>query len=54
MDSLYWKVGLLDIWKLLQADVFTGYSWRLSRAASYLNETASDFDEVEKDITNSI
>lgn len=54
MDSLYWKVGLLDIWKLLQADVFTGYSWRLSRVASYLNETASDFDEVEKDITNSI
>ena len=54
LDSLYWKVGLLDFWKLLQADVFTGYSWRLSRAASYLNETASDFDAIETELANGL
>lgn len=54
MDSLYGRVGLLDLWNLLQADVLTGYSWRLLRCASYLNETASDFDSVETDLTNSL
>ena len=52
LDSLYWKVGLLDIWKLLQADILTGYSWRLNRCAAYLNDTASDFANVEKDLIN--
>ena len=52
LDSLYWKVGLLDIWKLLQADILTGYSWRLNRCATYLNDTASDFANVEKDLLN--
>lgn len=54
IDSLYWRVGLLDLWNLMQADLITGYSWRLSRAASYLNDTASDFDAVEAELTNSM
>lgn len=54
MDSLYWKVGLLDLWNLIQADLFTGYSWRLSRCISYLNDTASDFEKVENSIRNSL
>lgn len=51
LDSLYWRVGLLDIWKLMQADLLTGYSWRLNRCASYLDNTASDFNSVEFDLT---
>lgn len=54
MDSLYWKVGFLDLWNLIQADLFTGYSWRLSRCISYLNETASDFEQAENSVRNSL
>lgn len=54
LDSLYWKVGLLDLWNLMQADLMTGYSWRLLRCASYLNDTASDFDTVETRLVNSL
>lgn len=54
LDSLYWRVGLLDLWNLMQADLMTGYSWRLLRAASYLNETASDFDSIETELINGL
>lgn len=54
MDSLYWRVGLLDLWNLMQADLMTGYSWRLLRAASYLNDTASDFDAIETELANGL
>ena len=52
LDGLYWKVGLLDLWDLMKADIMTGYSWRLLRAASYLNDTASDFNKTETELTN--
>lgn len=48
LDTLYSKVGLLDLWNLLQADVLTGYSWRLNRCINYLNETADEFDSAER------
>ena len=54
LDSLYWKVGFLDLWDLMQADLLTGYSWRLARCANYLSDTASDFDGVEKDLQNKL
>ena len=54
LDSLYWKVGLLDLWKLMQADILTGYSWRLNRCTAYLNDTASDFENVESVILNNL
>ena len=54
LDALYWNVGLLDLWNLMQADLMTGYSWRLSRAASYLNDTASDFDAIETELANGL
>ena len=54
MDSLYWNIGLLDLWNLMQADLMTGYSWRLLRAASYLNDTASDFDSIEAELVNGL
>ena len=47
MDGLYTKVGFRDLWNLLQADALTGYSWRLNRCASYLVDTASDFENLE-------
>ncbi len=54
LDSLYWRVGLLDIWNLMQADILTGYSWRLNRCASYLNDTANDYNSVETNLVNSL
>lgn len=54
LDKLYWRVGLLDLWDLMQADLLTGYSWRISRCASYLNETAADFEKAEGDLVNSL
>jgi len=54
LDALYWKVGLLDLWNLIQADALTGYSWRLNRCIAYLNETASDFENAEKAISNNL
>lgn len=54
LDALYWRVGLLDLWKLMQADLLTGYSWRLNRCISYLNETAADFENAEKALLNNL
>ena len=54
MDALYTKVGLFDIWDLLQADALTGYSWRLSRCINYLNDTANEFEAVERSISSQV
>lgn len=54
LDGLYWKVGLLDLWNLVQADLLTSYSWRITRCVSYLNETASDFESAENNLINSL
>ena len=48
LDSLYWRVGLQGLWNLMQADALTGYSWRLVRCQSYLQQTALDFDGTER------
>lgn len=50
MDSLYREAGLMDIWNLMQADVFTAYSQRLSRCSEYLINTADDFENAERSI----
>lgn len=47
MDGLYAKVGLLDLWNLLQADRLTGFNWKLIKCAGYLFETADDFENLE-------
>lgn len=54
LDSLYWQVGLLDLWNLMHADLLTSYSWRINRCVSYLNETAGDFERVETDLINKL
>ena len=48
LDFLYTRVGLLGLWNLMQADALTCYSWRLIRCQSYLEQTAADFNQVEK------
>jgi hypothetical protein len=54
MDSLYSKVGLLDLWGLMQADLMTGESWRINRCISYLEETVEDFETAERKIMNQL
>ena len=54
LDQLYTKVGLFDLWNLLQADLRTGYSWRLNRCTNYLNDTAYEFEEAERSISSQI
>ena len=54
IDDLYWRVGLLDLWNLMQADALISYSWKLNRCSSYLNETARDFINAENELTNKI
>lgn len=52
LNNLYWQAGLLDLWNLMQANILTGYSWRLNRCANYLISTAADFNRVESELTN--
>lgn len=54
LDSLYLKVGLLDLWNLMQADILTSSSRKIKRCAAYLNDTASDFDAVEEKIKDAL
>lgn len=50
MDSLYGKVGWLDLWNLLKADLLTGKSKTLKKCISYLNDTQTLFDNVENEL----
>lgn len=54
MDRLYTQVGLLDLLKLIQADLLTGYSWRVLRCAGYLTTTALDFESTERNIADAL
>lgn len=54
LDSLYTKVGLFDLWSLIQADLMMGYSWRINRCISYLNDTADEFENVERSILSQL
>jgi hypothetical protein len=54
LDSLYTKVGLLDVWSLMQADLMTGESWRIKGCISYLEETVEDFETAERKILNNL
>lgn len=52
MDSLYWEVGLRDLYSLLRADVLTGSSRCITRCEKYLTQTAEDFERLERDVAN--
>ncbi len=47
LNTLYGRVGLRDLWTLLQADFLTGFSWKLLRCSEYLDITANEFDRIE-------
>lgn len=50
MDDLYFKVGLRDLFNLIQADLLTGSSWRITNCEKYLDETANDFEGTERNV----
>ena len=52
MDALYKQSGLRDLQKLIRADIMTGYSWHIVNCARYLEDTANDFDTVEREISS--
>ncbi len=54
LDSLYNKVALEDIWKLLKADLFTTESKKIKKCVSYLEDTAEIFDTAERNIINNL
>lgn len=51
LDRLYTRVGLLDLWNLMQADLLTGYNQRLVQCRNYLQETAQSFEKTETEIS---
>ena len=54
LDKLYGKVKLKDLWDLMQADLLTGESWRVNKCINYLNDTASDFETLERNLANQL
>lgn len=54
MNGLYNKVGLRDLWNLLQADILTGYSRRIATCETYLNDTATAFENAEREIVSQL
>lgn len=50
LDSLYFDVGIKNLWNLVQADALTDYSFRLNKCVNYLSDTASDFKSAENAI----
>ena len=54
LDALYGKVGLLDLWNLIQADLLTSYSVRLTGCSGYLKDTADIFESTENKIISKL
>lgn len=54
MDSLYRKTDKpLELWHILKSDIMMKYNVRIKKCAQYLNETADDFDLLERKINSS-
>ena len=50
MDDLYQKIGLRDLFQILQADLITGSNGNITNCATFLDETANDFDNTERNV----
>ncbi len=48
LNSLYSRVSIWDWWTIFKVDALTGYSMRLLLCTNYLNDTAADFEAVER------
>ncbi len=51
MNGLYRSAGLADLWKIMQADILTGYSVRVRACQSYLTATAADFERIDRQLS---
>lgn len=47
LDSLYWQVGILDVYDILRANMITRYSFRVTAAATFLDNAASKLETAE-------
>ncbi|MBQ7016709.1 MAG: DUF2974 domain-containing protein [Firmicutes bacterium] len=47
LNDLYWQVGLLDIWDILQANIITSYSVNVRLAQGYLNSAADKIEAAD-------
>lgn len=47
MNSLYWQVGFLDLLAILEANLLTSWSYRLSWAQNWLEEAAQELDNAD-------
>lgn len=54
INNLYWNSGLLGLYNLRNMYLLTGYNYRLNRCIAYLNDTASDFENVEADLNRKL
>lgn len=54
IDNLYSKVRWTDLWTLMNADFKVCWSVQLLKSAKYLDDTASRFESVEKELLNMI
>ncbi len=52
IKSLYSQVGLLALFNLIRADALTGFSWRIQRCQTYLNQCASDYKTIENELAS--
>lgn len=48
ISSLYWQVGFLDLWDIMQADILVHYSYGLKKAKYYLYNTAERFEKADR------
>ncbi|MBQ7064257.1 MAG: hypothetical protein IJM90_05165 [Firmicutes bacterium] len=54
MDKLYKDLDIVKKYQLQKADMGVGKSSRLSKSQQYLEDTASDFEKIEKDILSQL
>lgn len=54
IDNLYSKVHWTDLWTLMNGDFKVCWSLQLLKSAKYLDDTASRFESVEKELLNMI
>lgn len=52
LKSLYWQFGIRGLWNLINADILTGSSWKLTKCQNYMNNVANTFERAENDVIN--
>lgn len=52
MNELYTKVGVVDLFYLIQADLMTSYSKKIHKCGIYLDSTANAFEFTERQVKN--